>query len=109
MSNDNKSSYVPRGTVDSVHERIAEMNEARRQMVWSRRHPDNVILKVFQWMVPYGGIVASAFSLASSTIGGGIIALPAAFQTSGMGMSIIYLVLVAVLSVYSFVLLAIVA
>lgn len=109
MSNDGKSSFVPHGTVDHVHERIAKMNEERQKMVWSRRHPDNVILKMFQWIVPYGGIVSSAFSLASSTIGGGIIALPAAFQTSGMGMSIIYLVLVAVLSVYSFVLLAIVA
>lgn len=94
---------------DILAAQIAQADEERRMRVIRRRNPKNPILKGFQWLVPYGGIASSAFNIASSTIGGGIIGLPAAFQMSGIGMAIIYLVVVVVLAVYSFVLLAIVA
>lgn len=62
--------------------------------------------KVFGVIVPYGGLVASSFNLASATLGAGIISLPSAFNLSGIIMSCIYLILASVGTVYSMNLLA---
>ncbi|ORC86943.1 amino acid transporter [Trypanosoma theileri] len=52
-------------------------------------------------IIPYGGLLSTTFNLASATLGGGVISLPAAFQMSGVVMSIILLVLVTACTVYS--------
>ncbi|ORC84758.1 putative amino acid transporter PAT2 [Trypanosoma theileri] len=85
--------------------RIMQLDKEREERVARRRNPDNIFLKAIQYVMPYGGILSSSFNLASSTLGAGIVALPAAFQMSGIGMSTVYLVVVAIMVVYSFVLL----
>lgn len=82
--------------------------EERAQLVWRRRHPSNPVLKVFQKIIPYGGIISSGINLASSTLGAGIVALPCAFQLTGIIMAVIYLLIVSSLTVYSITLLSIV-
>ncbi|KAK7199216.1 amino acid transporter [Novymonas esmeraldas] len=95
--------------MDIAQQIIAEDERDRKDRVWRRRNTTNPVLRALQVIMPYGGILSSAFNIASTTLGGGIIALPAAFQMSGLGMSIIYLVILFVMAVYSFVLLAIVS
>lgn len=95
--------------MDVAQQIIEADRRDREDRVWRRRHTTNPVLRLLQVVMPYGGILASAFSIASSTIGAGIIGLPAAFQMSGIGMATIYLVIVATMAVYSFVLLAIVS
>ncbi|KAG5475557.1 hypothetical protein LSCM4_04139 [Leishmania orientalis] len=102
--------YTQQGSGKDIAQQIIEAERRDREdRVWRRRHTTNPFLRVLQVIMPYGGIFASAFSIASTTIGGGIIGLPAAFQMSGMGMATIYLVVVVTMAVYSFVLLAIVS
>lgn len=55
--------------------------------------------------IPYGGLVSSCFSLASVTLGGGIISMPSSFATSGILMAVIYLVVITILTVYTMLLL----
>jgi amino acid permease len=95
--------------LDIAHQIMERDKREREETVWRRRHPTNPVLRVLQVIIPYGGIFSTAFSIASSTIGGGIIALPAAFQMSGICMATIYLVVVVSMAIYSFVLLGIVA
>lgn len=95
--------------LDIAHQIMETERREREAVVWRRRHPTNPVLRALQVVIPYGGIMSSAFSIASSTIGGGIIGLPAAFQMSGIGMATIYLVVVVTMAIYSFVLLAIVS
>ncbi|ESL11522.1 amino acid permease, partial [Trypanosoma rangeli SC58] len=80
----------------------------RAERVARRRNPENMFMRAMHVVMPYGGILSSAFNLASSTLGAGIVALPAAFQMSGIAMSVLYLLAVAAMVVYSFVLLTIV-
>lgn len=75
-------------------------------IVMRRRNPSNPFLKAFQKIIPYGGIFSSGINLASSTLGAGIVALPCAFQLTGIGMAITYLVVIGALTVYSISLLA---
>ncbi|AAZ13579.1 amino acid transporter, putative [Trypanosoma brucei brucei TREU927] len=65
-----------------------------------------VLLEKF---IPHGGLWSCALNLASATLGAGICSLPAGFNLSGIVMSCIYLVCVAVGTVYSLNLLAKVA
>ncbi|KPI90332.1 putative amino acid permease [Leptomonas seymouri] len=95
--------------LDIARQIIDADRREREERVWRRRHTTNPVLRALQVIMPYGGIVSSAFSIASSTIGGGIIGLPAAFQMSGICMATIYLVVVVTMAIYSFVLLAIVS
>nr|CAJ2477680.1 unnamed protein product [Leishmania braziliensis] len=95
--------------VDIAQQILEAERRDREDRVWRRRHTTNPVLRILQVIMPYGGILSSAFSIASSTIGGGIIGLPAAFQMSGIGMAVIYLMVVVTMAVYSFVLLAIVS
>ncbi|ESL12019.1 amino acid permease [Trypanosoma rangeli SC58] len=91
-----------------VERRLRELNEMRAERVARRRNPENMFMRAMHVVMPYGGILSSAFNLASSTLGAGIVALPAAFQMSGIAMSVLYLLAVAAMVVYSFVLLTIV-
>ncbi|KAK7199234.1 amino acid transporter [Novymonas esmeraldas] len=95
--------------MDIAQQIIAADQRDREDRVWRRRNTTNPVLRALQVIMPYGGILSSAFTIASTTLGGGIISIPAAFQRSGLGMSIIYLVILFVMAVYSFVLLAIVS
>lgn len=83
--------------------------QARSDRVEQRRRPENALGRVTQSVIPYGGVLSTAFNLASSTIGAGIIAMPKGFETSGLVMSVLYLVIVGLLTVYSFLLLTTVA
>ncbi|CBH13912.1 amino acid transporter, putative [Trypanosoma brucei gambiense DAL972] len=65
-----------------------------------------VLLEKF---IPHGGLWSCALNLASATLGAGICSLPTGFNLSGIVMSCIYLVCVAVGTVYSLNLLAKVA
>ncbi|KEG11555.1 amino acid permease [Trypanosoma grayi] len=97
----------PKSGVDLAKARIEQLDQERAERVAKRRNPSNPVKKVLHRIIPYGGILSSGFNLASSSLGAGIIALPYAFNTSGLVMSIVYLVVVAVLTVYSFTLLGI--
>lgn len=101
------SKQQPASLEDSTVRPLTE-EEERAQLVWRRRHPSNPILQVFQKIIPYGGILSSGINMASSTLGAGIVGLPSAFQYAGIGMAIIYLVVVSILTVYSIMLLSIV-
>lgn len=93
--------------VDFAKARIARFDEERADRVARRREPQNIIKRGLHHIVPYGGILSSGFNLASSSLGAGIISLPYAFNTSGLAMSMVYLVVICVLTIYSYTLLAI--
>lgn len=61
----------------------------------------NVIQYAFRMVIPCGGLVSNCFSLSSVTLGGGIISMPSSFAMSGIAMSIIYLVVMGVMTVYT--------
>ncbi|KAH9578957.1 Amino acid transporter [Trypanosoma melophagium] len=52
-------------------------------------------------IVPYGGIVSSVFNLASVCVGAGILGLPAAANSSGLVMAIVYLLVISGFAVFS--------
>ncbi|GET91022.1 amino acid transporter, putative [Leishmania tarentolae] len=95
--------------MDMAQQVIEADQRSREEHVWRRRHTTNPVLRMLQAIMPYDGIVASAFSIGSSTMGGDIIGLPAAFQMSGMGMAIMYLIVVVIITVCTLVLLTIVS
>eukprot|EP00796_Vickermania_ingenoplastis_P012336 gene12336-8464_t len=98
-----KSGAAPFGSA-VVPEAIDERERKRAERVAARRVASNPAARLFGKMVPYGGILASGLNLASSSIGAGIIAVPQACQCSGMVMALFYLVVVALLTVLSYVL-----
>ncbi|KPA78973.1 amino acid permease 3 (AAP3) [Leptomonas pyrrhocoris] len=65
------------------------------------RRTKNVFKRFSEWLIPYGGLVSNCFSLGSVTLGGGIISMPSSFAMSGIVMSIIYLVVITAVTVYS--------
>ncbi|KAG8348613.1 putative Transmembrane amino acid transporter protein putativeputative [Trypanosoma vivax] len=67
------------------------------------------ILLLFATILPPGSVAGSAFNLASTTIGAGIFGLPAAANSSGLVVAILYLLLVFGLSVFSIYILAVAA
>ncbi|KAL7703637.1 amino acid transporter aATP11 [Lotmaria passim] len=89
--------------------RVARMDQERAERVARRRVATNIFQRCFNYVLPYGGVVSSGINLASSCIGAGIIALPSAFNASGLIMALIYMVIIAYLTIYSYILLAIVA
>lgn len=52
-------------------------------------------------IVPYGGIASNCFSIASVTLGGGIISMPRSFATSGIIAGVLYLVVLGIMTVYT--------
>ena len=72
-----------------------------------RRHkPLTPFERVGNAILPSGGALSSALTLASSTLGASTIALPGAFSVCGMGLASIFLILCAVATVFSINLLA---
>ncbi|AYU77411.1 amino acid transporter aATP11, putative [Leishmania donovani] len=96
-------------SVNSPEQRIARMDRERAERVQRRRTELNFFQRWFSYILPYGGVVASGINLASSCIGAGIIALPSAFNAAGIIVAMIYMVVIAYLTIYSYILLAIVA
>ncbi|GET91082.1 amino acid transporter, putative [Leishmania tarentolae] len=68
----------------------------------SNRH---AIFRFTEWLIPYGGVISNCFSLGSVTLGGGIISMPSSFAMTGIIMSIIYLVVITMVTVYTMTLL----
>lgn len=66
----------------------------------------NAIRCAFAVIMPYGGLAASSFNMASATLGAGIISLPSAFNLSGIAMAVFYLVLITIGTIFSMSLLA---
>lgn len=66
----------------------------------------NACQRFLEFIIPPGGMVASAFTLGSSTLGAGILGLPAAFHSMGLATGLIVLLIVVVLSIFALWLLA---
>ena len=49
--------------------------------------PRNVIARIFNYVVPHGGILSGSFNLASLTFGAGTLSLPYAFSVAGLIMA----------------------
>lgn len=62
--------------------------------------------RCFEYMIPPGGYVASAFTLGSATLGTGILGLPSAFNSMGLAMSIIILVIIVIFTIFALYLMA---
>ncbi|CAJ1031263.1 Transmembrane amino acid transporter protein/Tryptophan/tyrosine permease family, putative [Leishmania lindenbergi] len=84
---------------------IEMQDRVRADRVARRRMPANTFQKYLNYIVPYGGLFSTGLNLASSSIGAGIIALPYAFNSSGLVMAIFYMIVVAYLTIYSYYLL----
>ncbi|CBH13848.1 amino acid transporter 1, putative [Trypanosoma brucei gambiense DAL972] len=52
-------------------------------------------------IIPPGGIAASAFNIGSTTVGAGIFGLPAAANSSGLVMAMIYLIIITAMTIFS--------
>ncbi|RNF26386.1 putative amino acid permease [Trypanosoma conorhini] len=104
----NPTGYSKLEAVDRVKVRIDSLNQERAERVARRREPDSTLKRLLHRIIPYGGIISSGCNLASSSLGAGILALPYAFNKSGLAMALVYLVVIGILTVYSFTLLGIV-
>lgn len=96
---------VPEAAVEAETEPYDEHRGGRKR---TRRLPKSItnVARVFNFFVPYGGLASSVFNLSSATLGAGIISTPSAFNLSGIAMSIVYLGLVLLGTVFSLYLLA---
>ncbi|GET91179.1 amino acid permease [Leishmania tarentolae] len=63
-------------------------------------------LKAVYVIVPPGGILSGAFNMASASIGAGILGLPAATDSAGIILSMIFIVIITYFSVFSMYILA---
>ncbi|EPY40970.1 amino acid transporter aATP11 [Angomonas deanei] len=93
--------------VDHAQLSIDKRDRERAEWVAVRRQPRNKLQKIVAYVIPYGGLLSSGLNLASSSIGAGIISLASAVETSGIIMAVIYMVIIGILTVYSFTLLGI--
>lgn len=69
----------------------------------------NLGKRVVYTILPPGGVLSSAFNMASGSIGAGILGLAGATDSAGLLLAIIYLVIITFFSVYSMRILAITA
>lgn len=69
----------------------------------------NILQRMLEFIFPPGSMLSSVFTLGSSTLGGGILGLPFAFNMSGFATSIILLVLATIFTVFSLWILALCA
>ncbi|RNF00876.1 putative amino acid transporter [Trypanosoma rangeli] len=82
----------------------AKKEEANAPSVNQLPAPNGLLAKLntcVNVVIPPGGILASAFNLASSSIGAGILGLPLATNKSGVVMAIVYLAIITFLTIYS--------
>lgn len=92
------------GVLEGGEEDVEAQQPPRRPNAFQRFFA--AIIRYFNVVVPFGGLLASSFNLASATLGAGIISIPSGFNLSGIVMSCIYLALAAAGTVYSMNLLA---
>ncbi|CAD2218973.1 hypothetical protein ADEAN_000646600 [Angomonas deanei] len=78
-----------------------QMDENEMKPVRSTVGPFSCITNCIHRLMPPGGIVASAFSLAGGTIGAGILGLPAGSNGFGLVTALIIMVFVTVLTIFS--------
>lgn len=64
------------------------------------------ISRAMNAVIPNGGILSGALNLASVTFGSGVLSFAAAFNTAGLAMAIVYLVIVTFFTIFSITLLA---
>ena len=69
----------------------------------------STVVSVVHKIVPPGGITSGAFNMAGASIGAGILGLPAATDSAGLVLAMIYLVIITYLSVFSMYILALAA
>lgn len=67
----------------------------------SKPAPTNCVTGFFRRVMPPGGFFSAVFNFAGSSLGAGILGLPYAFETSGIVMGTIYLIVIYLLTVYS--------
>ncbi|AYU81385.1 amino acid permease [Leishmania donovani] len=65
------------------------------------------VIKAVYVIVPPGGILSGAFNMASSSIGAGILGLPAATDSAGIILAMIFLAVITYFSVFSMYILAV--
>ncbi|KAK7195305.1 amino acid transporter [Novymonas esmeraldas] len=63
--------------------------------------PRNKFTEVLNRLVPHGGTLSNSYNLAAVTLGSGVIALPSAFQATGVVTSILVLIAITLSTVYS--------
>nr|CCC94610.1 unnamed protein product [Trypanosoma congolense IL3000] len=63
--------------------------------------PFESVTKRVAAVIPPGGVFASAFNIAATTLGAGIFGLPAAANGSGLVMALFYLLLINCMTIYS--------
>ncbi|AYU81246.1 putative amino acid transporter aATP11 [Leishmania infantum JPCM5] len=71
-----------------------------------RRARRNIFSRIFNAIIPHGGLLSGAVNLACVTLGAGIMSIPSAFNTSGIIMAVFYLVIITSLTVLSITLLS---
>uniref|UniRef100_A0A0A9ZID2 Vacuolar amino acid transporter 4 n=1 Tax=Lygus hesperus TaxID=30085 RepID=A0A0A9ZID2_LYGHE len=91
-----------------VHSYIERLDVARAEIVAKRREIANPIQRVFAKVIPYGGLLSCGVNLAGCCIGAGVISLPSAFMMSGLAMALVYMVVISILTVYSYYIMGIV-
>ncbi|CAG9573890.1 putative amino acid permease [Leishmania major strain Friedlin] len=91
-------------TFDQVHQLVTECNAE----VEEPKQQPMFLVRLTRRVIPPGGFASGVFNLAGSSLGAGILGLPYAFDTSGIVMGTIYLIVIYLLTVYSVRLLAIV-
>lgn len=65
------------------------------------KKPKSKFQRYFEYLLPPGGTVSSAFTLGSATLGAGILGLPYAFNSMGLITSLLILIVVVFLTIFS--------
>jgi amino acid permease len=91
-----EKSHAIDGTADDITDK-----EGSDQAEAHPHKSKNLLTRFTEWLIPYGGVVSNCFSLGSVTLGGGIISMPSSFAMSGIVMSVIYLVVITTITVYT--------
>ncbi|ORC89220.1 putative transmembrane amino acid transporter [Trypanosoma theileri] len=91
-----------------VLENLEEEGDEEEEIVQQecRQKKKNLAQRFLEFLFPPGSMLASAFTLGSSTLGAGILGLPSAFNMTGYILSIMLLVIVTILTIFSLWLLA---
>lgn len=95
-------------------EAVAESTEMRsprsgsddKDFVAAEPKKHNAFVRILNKIIPNGGLLSGVFNLASVTLGAGIMSIPSSFNTSGLIMGVIYLVIITALTVFSITLLS---
>lgn len=94
---DNKQEMSNSTIKEEEREEEGEKGKGEKKLLYCLSHLQNI----FGRIVPYGGISSSVFSLVSVCLGAGILGLPAATNSSGLVMALLYLIILAFFGVYS--------